>query len=232
MFPQLTSGLVAYLNKRICSCSNVESVPIGLVEASTLNRAMLFEVAFARGQQISNGGTVPDWDNCLEVATSRQRRHFDARLPGSLQEADITVAEWVGHNLAHMLNQIQASNSDCALIHSPPIRGYQWIASSEGDFSIGTKLIEVKCTNKNFGAADFRQVVMYWLLSYAATVENDASEWSSCMLLNPRLNHILEFTFDEIIGYIAAGRSKVELVKMFSFVVGEYGLREMGDFDL
>ena len=232
LFPQLTPGLVAHLNKRARSCAGVEAVPYELVKASSLRRAMLFEVAFVRGQHILNGRAESDWDECLKIATIRQQRHFDASLPESLQEVDIAVADWVGHNMAKMLKEVLISGPGQELIHSPPIVGYMWIASSEGDFSLGKHLIEIKCTNNNFGSADFRQVLMYWLLSYAASIERDSNEWEKCILLNPRLNHMVEVSFDEIIELSAAGRSKVEIIEIFSFVVGEYGLKRLSDFDL
>ena len=232
LYPQLTPGLVSYLNKQISPCVGVEPVPTELLEASTLNRAMLFEVAFARGQGIVEGETRADWDSCLRIATSRQRRHFDAHVPKTLEDADTAVADWVGHNLASMLNHIHRQESNCELVHSPPIPGFQWMTSTEGNFSVGAKLIEVKCTNRKFGVADYRQILMYWLLGYAASVEHDVREWSSAILLNPRLNHMMEFTFDEFIGLMAAGRSKVELLEMFSFVVGEYGLKAVNNVEL
>ncbi len=43
---------------------------------------------------------------------------------------------------------------------------------------------------------------------------------------------MMEFTFDEFIGLMAAGRSKVELLEMFSFVVGEYGLKAVNNVEL
>ncbi len=232
LYPQLTPGLVSYLNKQIGSCVGVEPVPAELLEASTLNRAMLFEVALARGQEIVGGETSADWDSCLRIATSRQRRHFDARVPKALQIADTVVADWVGYNLSSMLNHVHRQESDVELVHGPSIPGFQWMASTEGDFSVGAKLIEVKCTNRKFGVADYRQILMYWLLSYAASVERDSREWSSAVLLNPRLNHMMEFTFDDLIGLMAAGRSKVELLEMFSFVVGEYGLKAVSNVEL
>ena len=232
IFPQLTPGLVSYFNKRARSCTGIEAVPYELVNASSLRRAMLFEVAFARGQQILNGQTEFDWDECLKVATIRQRRHYDALLPDSLGEVDMAVADWVGRNLAQMLDQVRFNYPSDELIHAPPLAGYQWISSSEGDFSLGTQLIEVKCTNRNFGSADLRQVLMYWLLSYASSIERDSNEWKKCTLMNPRLNHMVQISFDEIIDLSSAGRSKVEILEMFSFVVGEYGLKELSDFDL
>ena len=208
IFPQLTPGMVAYFNKKIACSNEVEAIPIELVKASALSRAMLFETAYARGEQLLNGIINADWEDCLKIATQRQQYHYDATLPNALTDSDIVVAEWVGNNLAHMLNQICDDEPEQELKMSPEINGYQWIASGKGDFALGSKLIEVKCSNKNFGSADYRQVLMYWLLSYASVIERNSSEWKSCILLNPRRNHVVEISFNDIIKVAAAGRSK------------------------
>ena len=88
-----------------------------------------------------------------------------------------------------------------------------------GDFALGEDIIEVKCTNKHFSSADYRQVVMYWLLSYAAAVERGGREWVGGILVNPRLNLIVKFKFDDLIEIIGASRSKVELVEIFSSII-------------
>lgn len=229
IFPQLTAGVVAYFNKRAIAFCGIEAIPDELVDASTLKHAMLFEISFARGEQLINGMTKADWKDCLEVAGQRQRRYFDATLPDVLLDSDIVVAEWVGHNLFNMLAEIQKNASDGELIIAPEISGYQWITSGEGDFSFGRKLIEVKCTNGNFRSADYRQVLMYWLLSYASAIEHDSQEWVNCILLNPRSNHVVEVPFDDIIFATAAGRSKIEILELFSSLVGEYALRALSE---
>ena len=232
IFPQLTPGLVAYFNKMVVPCRGVEPIPFEMVESTAITRAMLFEIAVARGQQILDGIRKPDWDHCLRVATARQRRHFDAVAPEALTDSDIAAADWVGNNLVDMLEELRAQGPDERLTQSPPVPGYQWMSSGEGDFSIGTRLIEVKCTNKNFGSADYRQILMYWLLSYASSIEYDSDEWTSCVLLNPRFNHMLEISFADILALIAAGRSKVELLEEFACIVGDYNLKLISDFDL
>ena len=232
IFPQLSPGTVAYFNNNSVSYDEIQVLPDELVKASALKPAMLFEIAFARGEQLLNGLTNADWDGCLKVATQRQRRHFDARIPDALTDPDLVVSEWVGKNLASMLNQLHANESGNELISSPEIPGYQWIASGKGDFSIGPKLIEVKCTERNFGSADYRQILMYWLLSYASAIEHDTPEWTSCILLNPRLNRIVEIPFNDIIRTSAAGRSKIEILELFSSMVGDYALKALSEFKL
>jgi hypothetical protein len=96
------------------------------------------------------------------------------------------------------------------------IPGFQWIASGVGDFSVGSTLIEVKCTGKRFSSSDYRQILMYWILSYAAAIEGGTQEFSEGILLNPRLNFILRLPFKELTALLGAGRSKVELLEVFS----------------
>lgn len=231
LFPQLIPGVVAHFNRTAISFADCKALPDEFVKASDLNRAMLFEVAFARGEQLIAGIKEAHWDTCLKIAVERQQRHFDAKLPDALATADETVADWVAKNLVSMLNRIQATAKNHPLVRSPTIPGYQWIASGCGDFSLGTRIIEVKCTNKHFSASDYRQIVMYWLLSYASSIENGIPEWTNGILINPRLNYVLELSFDEIIAVIGAGRSKVELLELFSSMVGEYTLRMLGSLN-
>lgn len=225
IFPQLTTGVVVYFNRKAVANDSSEKLPDELVSASKLSRAMLFEIALARGEQLINGIEKADWDNCLKIAIARQRRHFDATLPAELLEADKIVAERVANNLFLILRDIRLESINHQLIVSPPIPGYQWIASGSGDFSVGTRLIEVKCTNKPFSASDFRQIMIYWLLSYASAIENGTPEWTSAILINPRRNYVLELLFNDIIAVIGAGRSKVEILELFSSMVGDYTFR-------
>lgn len=220
LFPQLVPGVVAHFNRRARPADGCEAVPQEVIDASALNRAMLFELAVATGEHLISGRDNVDWNACLEVAVARQRRHFDAEVPEQLTYDDKVAALAVAVNLRTMLKQIADVAGD-PLAVSPSVRGYQWIASGVGDFSVGTCLIEVKCTNRLFSTSDYRQVVMYWLLGYAASVESDAAEWSDGILLNPRLNRMLRLRFDEVIAVTASGRSKVELLELFSSMVSD-----------
>lgn len=230
LFPGMTASLVTRLNRNIRECEAIQQIPIEILESSGIDRAMLFEVAFARCQQILDGQGNPNWHDCLEVATNRQKRYFDARVPEVLANGDVALAERVAQNLVRMLCDIQRTNSSHKLIHSPAIAGYEWISSTQGDFSIGAQLIEVKCTRRRFSLADYRQVLMYWLLNYAYSIEQDSDEWTGCVLLNPRLNHLVEISFGNVIGLAAGGRSKVEILELFSSIVGDHGLRAVSDF--
>ena len=66
---------------------------------------------------------------------------------------------------------------------------------------------------------------MYWLLTYAAAVERGGQEWSHGILINPRLNYVVQIPFDEIVSIAAGGRSKVELLQAFAAMVGDYAVQ-------
>jgi hypothetical protein len=95
-----------------------------------------------------------------------------------------------------------------------------WIASGTGDFSLGEILIEVKHTSRNYGAGDFRQVLMYWILKYADTIERDAEVWSECLLLNPRRNSALLINFDTLLEAASANSNRVEICELLRSIVG------------
>lgn len=228
LFPQLAPGVVTHFNRRAYTVAACQAVSAELVAASALQHAMLFEIAVAAGQQLIEGSDPLDLDRALGVAIDRQRRHFDAKLPGQLTAIDKTIAIRVAENLATMLEKVRTDAGKAALVCSPPIPGYQWIASGTGDFAIGSRLIEVKCTSKPFSSSDFRQVMMYWLLSYASSVEGRAPEWLDAVLINPRLNKIVEVSFDEMIKVTGAGRSKVDVLELFSSMVADHNARILG----
>jgi hypothetical protein len=215
---------VTHLNRRGIRLPECEPVPLELVSASTLQWAMLFEIAVAVADQLVTGDGPVDWEACLDVAVSRQREHFDAQTPSALSIADKDVSLRVARNLATMLERLQVESGGNVLVHSPMIPGHQWIACGRGDFALGSNLIEVKCTNKRFSSADYRQTLMYWLLSYSAALEGGSPEWCGCTLVNPRLNLSVSFSFTEVIEIVAAGRSKVELLGVFSAMVERHTL--------
>jgi hypothetical protein len=221
IFPQLNSGLAAQLNRQAVTFSGVTAISDVALEASSLRRAMLFELAVARAEQMLKGGSSANWDECLSVASSRQLRHFDARVPETLTCSDISLAEAVASNLFNMLSEIIQNHPGQELIISPKLAGYSWIASGHADFSIGPLLIEVKCTSNNYSAADFRQVLMYWLLSYANSIERNGVEFSDCILLNPRRNSGLVFRFSMITRFASSGLGKLEVLRQFDSILSD-----------
>ncbi|WP_248309297.1 hypothetical protein [Bosea sp. AK1] len=221
LFPRLTGGLVNALNAKMFSFPGISPVPIKIINQSRLQKAMMFELSMARAESELRGGVVASWDECLVVASKRQRRHFDARIPQKLEQVDILVADHAARNLIAMLNSVQAQRPTAVLEHAPLIPGLGWVASGNGDFAIGSTLIEVKHTERNFGAGDFRQILMYWLLRYARAVENDNAIWADVLLLNPRRNGALLINFDHLSRSASASSNRVELVELLRHAVGQ-----------
>ncbi len=221
LFPRLTGGLVASLNREAFSFADVIPIPDELVDQSHLQKAMLFELAVARAEMILDGVEKPNWDDCLRVSTDRQRQHYDARIPVRLEQCDLDVAAHAASNLVTMLTSAQNQNPNMPLQRRPVIPGLGWIASGVGDFSLGSILVEVKNTDRNFVSGDFRQVLMYWLLRYSASIGKQDAVWSDCLLLNPRRNSGLLVNFDYLLQAASANSSRVELFELLRSIVGQ-----------
>lgn len=217
LFPQLTPSIVAHFN-RTAIPSQYAPIPIEMVQESKLHKAMLFELGFTVGETILAGNDI-DWDDCLRKAIARQKRYFDAQVPNELTQIDKQIAEMTGKNIAAMITELSTERGH-PIVSSPAISGFQWISSGHGDFSIGPTLIEVKCSSGNFLAPDYRQIVMYWLLSFAASVERNCAEWSEGVLLNPRSAKYVVLKFDDFLREISGDRTKVEILQLFSSMVG------------
>ncbi len=220
LFPRLTGGLVNALNATMFSFAGISPIPSEMTDKSRLQKAMIFELSMARAESELRGGAVASWDECLAITSKRQRRHFDARIPETLEPSDILVADLAACNLVAMLNSIQAQRPAAILEHAPLIPGLGWVASGNGDFAIGSTLIEVKHTERNFGAGDFRQILMYWLLRYARAIENDSAIWLDVLLLNPRRNAALLVNYDYLLRSASASSNRIELVELLRSAVG------------
>ena len=218
VFPQLTPGIVAYFNK---SALTVPILPLqqDFLHRSMLQRAMLFELGYTVGERLLGGADGIDWPSCFEETLRRQRVYFDAELPDQLTEVDQLLAETVGKNLASTMTEISRSSGRSIVIR-PRIPGLEWIANGYGDFSLGATLVEVKCTVKRFSSADYRQIAIYWLLSFAASIEGRGDEWQDFVLLNPRSGAMVSMKFDGFLSIISSGRTKVEILQQFQSLVG------------
>ncbi len=214
LFPRLTGGLVTALNKQMFSFEHIVAIPEMLIQQTQLQKAMLFELSFARAEGILRGDEIANWTDYLHSASQRQRLHFDASIPTEVSEGDLAIAEHSARNLVSMLASIQAQRPGKALVQSPVIPGLGWVASGRGDFSLGQMLIEVKHTERNFGSGDFRQILIYWLLKYAGSIENDGDVWSEILLLNPRRNSALLLNYDYLLQSASARSTRVELLEL------------------
>ncbi len=221
LFPRLSGGLVAALNKKMFSFDGVEPVSDGLIENCHMQKAMIFEIAVARAEFILKGDCEPSWKSCFDLASRRQRRHYDAKIPQHLEQVDIEVADRAAQNLVTMLTRVQGQSGNAQIELSPSIPGLGWIASGHGDFAIGSTLVEVKHTDRNFIAGDFRQVLIYWLLKYAAAIESGTSIWTDLLLLNPRRNSGLLIQFDYLLRSASANSNRIELFELLRSIVGQ-----------
>lgn len=231
LFPQLVAGVVTHLNRGAVEGAGSEAIPVELIASCSLQHAMLFEIAVAASEQLISGGDM-EIESALRVAVRRQQRHFDARLPDDIPSSDRVVIEKIARNTFEMLEEIRRGIGADVVGRSPHVPGFMWVASGAGDFSIGNSLIEIKCTAKMFSSSDYRQVLMYWLLSYASSVEGGVDEWRDVHLVNPRLNRMVHVSFDEVVRTVGAGRSKVQLLELFSSLVGDHGARMLSEMQV
>jgi len=218
LFPRLAGGLVSSLNRDAFEFDAITAVPKENIEQSLLQKALLFELAVVRAEHILNGDKNPNWGMCIEAATKRQSKHYDANLPGTVEKNDMNVADHAAKNLVEMLECVSKQQPDDVLVFSPKIPGMGWIASGNGDFSLGKTLIEVKHTSRNFGSGDFRQVLMYWILKYAGSIENNDDIWTDCLLLNPRRNSGLRVNFDRLSRAASTSLGRVELCELLQTI--------------
>jgi len=198
---------------------DVVAVPEDLIEQSKIQNAMLFEIAMALAEKLLLGEEDPDWDSCFAVAAKRQDVHYDAKIPEHIGGTEKLVAAHASRNLVCMLRSIQHQNSDEEIKIRPYIPGLGWIANGNGDFALGPMLVEVKHTDRNFVANDYRQVLMYWLLRYAACLEFEKDVWRECMLINPRRNAAVLFNTDYVLRSASASANRVELYELLRSIV-------------
>lgn len=218
IFPQLTPGIVAHFND-LALTVQVQPMAQELLQRSTLQRAMLFELGYTVGEQLLEDESRIDWPRCFARTLRRQRAYFDAKLPDELTAGDQTLAETVGRNLVSSIKEMSRVTGHPVVIQ-PRIPGLEWIANGYGDFALGSTLVEVKCTARRFSSADYRQVAIYWLLSYAASIKGRGTEWRDFVLLNPRNGEKVPMEFDAFLSIIGSGRTKVDILQLFQSLIG------------
>lgn len=223
VFPQLTPAIVARFNNSALILP-VQPLRQELLVHSALQRAMLFELGCVVGERLLEGSVGIDWPSCFAETVRRQRLFFDAKLPSELTAEDQFLAETVGTNLATALRGMSCEGGRPIDVR-PQIPGLEWIASGYGDFALGSTLVEVKCTAKRFSSADYRQVAIYWLLSYAASIEGRGNEWRDLVLFNPRSGEKVSMKFDTFLSIVGGGQTKVDLLQLFKTLVGSRLMR-------
>jgi hypothetical protein len=136
LFPRLTGGLVGSLNRKMFEFDGIKAIPDELVDRSKLQKAMLFEISMARAESLLSDAGEVSWEDCLQLASMRQRRHYDAKVPDKLERCDVDIANQAAENLVAMLNSIvseslseiklffdRAFGSSCGLKPSAGMRG-------------------------------------------------------------------------------------------------------------
>ncbi|MEQ9348418.1 MAG: hypothetical protein RIG26_18450 [Thalassospira sp.] len=219
LFPRLSGALVASLNKQYKHFPALKPISEEDIAKTTTHKAMLFEIAVAYAELLIGSDNQASWEVAVEVAARRQRRHYNAKVPTSWTKTDVDIATHAATNLVYMLKWLQTEIPGSHVVSEPSIPGMGWIASGKGDFSIGKTLIEVKHTDRNFMSRDFKQVLMYWLLNYAYTIENDGVSWTHLIMLNPRRNIILQLEFDTLLISASSNSNRVELSEQLRAIV-------------
>jgi len=181
---------------------------------------MLFELSVVRAERIIEENEDISWAACLPVALARQQRHFDAKMPHEVCANDIMLADHAARNLVTAIKEVADQEGVEVIQVAPRLRGFGWIGSGKVDFVVGNLLVEVKHTDRNFIAGDFRQVLMYWLLKFASSIEGGEAAWDTCILLNPRRNRALRLDFDALLKSASGGLSRVEIYELLRSVVG------------
>lgn len=221
LFPQLTSGFVGSLNKTIRSYCGIKAIDESLIQQSSLRASVLFEFSYVIAEKKLNGKDV-NYNQCFDIAVEKQNRYYDYVANGEIiTDLEIKIGSSVATNLVGILKNISERKRKDIIV-SPYISGYEWIANSRGDFSIGDSLIEVKCSNKNFSSLDYRQILIYFLLNYIKTLSSSTETcYQTLILVNPRLNKVVEFNADDLLFDVSAGRSKIEVIQQFFTIIKE-----------
>ena len=172
---------------------------------------MLFELGIACTESELAKGSL-QWEDAKASALIRQRKYFDAEIPGEIAQQDRLIAEKIAQNLTSTLSEVAYGKK---VEIGPKIPALIWVSPGRGDFAFDRTLIEAKCAHKNFSMADYRQALLYWLLSYGAAIEGRDEEWSDCILLNPRSSICVRFAYDALLHIVAAGQTKLEVLQVF-----------------
>ena len=220
VFPGLTPGLVAHLNATSRTLDG-EAIDDDDVRQAKLGPALLFEVACVRVDRLfEQDEDANNPQSCLAEAWRRQSRFYDARYVDSIGDNDWFIACAVGNSLRGALVDLSRSRGKTVVVR-PQVLGCQWISSSCGDYSIGDCIVEVKCIVGNFSGADYRQVLIYWMLSLIADSEGRGTAWKQAVLVNPRRKLMVDLDLPGFLTMVGRGASHIEMMQRFLAVVGE-----------
>lgn len=217
IFPRLNNIIVKNLNKKTIKINNLECLE-SLTKISDMSHAMLFEISMCYAVDILDSGNNANFNKSVERAISKQRKYYDAQIPNNITDNDIKIIKLSASNLLKMIKYIKKENENCDLKSNPIIPGFGWINNAKGDFYNENILVEVKHTNSNFRAKDYRQVLMYYLLKYSNAIKKNENIWKECILINPRKNLYLSINFSELI-YLLSGSDELEAYNLFRVII-------------
>lgn len=95
--------------------------------------------------------------------------------------------------------------------HRPRLRGLGALTDCYADMAFGTTLVEVKSGERNLRSIDFRQIIIYYVLSSM----REEGSYNYCYIVNPRQGYRIFFNFDSLIAAVSA-KPPVEFVAGFS----------------
>jgi len=220
VFPGLTPGLVAHLN---ATSRGLDGVPLDDedVRDTKLTAALLFEVTCVRVDRLFEmDHEAGSPQSCLAEAWRRQSRFYDVKRVDSISDHDWSVAKSVADSLHDALLETSRASGQPVVVR-PPVPGCQWIGNSCGDYAIGDCIVEVKCISGNFSGADYRQVLIYWMLSLLADVEGCGKVWKNAILINPRRKLLVDLDLSRFLTIVGRGATHIEMMQRFLSVVGE-----------
>jgi hypothetical protein len=90
---------------------------------------------------------------------------------------------------------------------SPAVPGCGVVDRSVADVIAGDELVEIKAVSRRFRSIDFRQVLTYSAMFYAAE-----RKFTTVTILNPRGSYLISVSLDQLASS-ASGKSAVELLQ-------------------
>jgi hypothetical protein len=215
VFPRLSGAMVGALNRKTFRFNCVQSVDEGLIQKSSLHNSILFEASSILVEGKVEGGEWGESATAIIAAADRLSAYFNAKPVPPFEDHDIQIVNTVAENLFGMLGNYAAQMGVNVINSRPRFRGFGWIASGVGDFAVGRTVIEVKNTAKPFSADDYRQLLVYWLLDYAASIEKGGPNYETYLLVNPRRNIAVQGSFSSLLDQAAGEKGKLEVYETF-----------------
>ena len=89
IFPRLVPSIVAHMNHEMSgSLGGCTPISDELVQQSSLQRALLFEIGIVVAEMERWDAKPVDWKSCVERAVERQRRFYDGKTPSQVEAID------------------------------------------------------------------------------------------------------------------------------------------------